>query len=173
MLLGSLDVAMSHSSDLISQKDFSKIVVKLPARLQLENWKLLYSTMTHGVSLQTFYRRVGSHHPTVIVIEDSQKYVFGAFLTGQWDPSGKYTGTGESFLFTLAPDFKVYVWTRANTLFQSGTLQSISIGGGSHAGLWLDDNFDFGSSYPCETYGNECLASGQDFECVALEVWGL
>jgi hypothetical protein len=33
--------------------------------------------------------------------------VFGAFVTGTWDALGKHTGTGESFLFTLSPYFKV------------------------------------------------------------------
>jgi hypothetical protein len=33
--------------------------------------------------------------------------VFGAFVTGTWDSMGKYSGTGESFLFTLSPYFKV------------------------------------------------------------------
>jgi hypothetical protein len=43
----------------------------------------------------------------------------------------------------------------------------------SHVGLWLDEDFEFGTSYPCETFGNECLASGRDFDCVVLEAWGL
>ncbi|ELR18272.1 TLD family protein [Acanthamoeba castellanii str. Neff] len=154
MLIGSLDVEMSHTSNLLSQSDFQKF----------RDWELLYSTMEHGISL---------HTPTVIIIEDSKKYVFGAFVTGTWDALGKYSGTGESFLFTLSPYFKVFPWTRANSLFMCGAPHSMSIGGGSHVGLWLDEDFEFGSSCPCETYGNECLASGRDFDCVVLEAWGL
>jgi hypothetical protein len=173
MMIGSLDVEMTHTSNLLSQSDFQKLVVNLPPRFQFRDWELLYSTMEHGISLHTFYRRVKSHSPTVIIIEDSKKYVFGAFVTGTWDALGKHTGTGESFLFTLSPYFKVFPWTRENQLFMCGEAHSMSIGGGSHVGLWLDEDFEFGTSYPCETFGNECLASGRDFDCVVLEAWGL
>ncbi len=154
----------------------------LPPRYKFKDWQLLYSTMEHGISLRTFYARVGYHKPTVIVVEDSLKYVchkfdlftssifyvhvlmsvarkqvFGAFVTGEWSASGKYNGTGESFLFTIAPDFKVpfpsclatyphspslrpcahtrtapqvWEWSRENSFFMCGNPDSIAIGGG-------------------------------------------
>jgi hypothetical protein len=37
--------------------------------------------------------------------------------------------------------------------------------------LWLDNEFNHGTSRTSSTYDNPCLASGEEFSCVRLEVW--
>ena len=44
-------------------------------RYQLHDWSLLYSTMKHGISLNTFYTKVFNKGPNIIIIEDSKNYV--------------------------------------------------------------------------------------------------
>lgn len=98
------------------------------------------------------------------------------------------------------PRAAVYRWTRANTHFVHVSSECLAFGstslGGrgtgsppasprdgvslpasprsarSGAGLYLDPSFEFGSSYTCATYGNECLASAAEFRCIKLEAWG-
>jgi len=113
--------------------------------------------------------------------------------------SNSKLGTGESFLFSLSPEFHVYKWTKVNDFFQFGENNFISIGGGSASsnamklrkspstnlsrnsssesigngsgqyGLWLD--LVAGTSSTCETYLNRPLGSNQDFEVIVLELW--
>jgi hypothetical protein len=83
MMIGSLDVEMTHTSNLLSQSDFQKVpnlplypsqelaqpltaheqqlVVNLPPRFQFRDWELLYSTMEHGISLHTYFDLTRCH----------------------------------------------------------------------------------------------------------------
>jgi hypothetical protein len=44
--------------------------------------------------------------------------------------SEHYYGTGESFLFTFYPSFKVFKWTGENNFFTRGTLEGLGFGCG-------------------------------------------
>lgn len=163
--------ALQSTSHLISTEDFSRLAKHMPPRCSLMGWVLLYSTLEHGVSLSTFLRKTRNHKPTLLVIEDSNKHVFGAFCTGEWK-SGEYTGTGESFVFTLSPVFAVFAWSGMNDLNMYLGGDYLGIGGGGNVGLYLGADFEFGSSRRCETFLNDCLASEEDFTIVVVEVWG-
>ena len=104
---------------------------------------------------------------------DAAGHRFGGFATEAWEPAQRYFGTGESFLFRATPSLAVYHWTGANTHFQLGSLDSIAMGGGGHFGLWLDEVFEYGSSGPCETYGNPRLSSADSFRIIRVELWEL
>eukprot|EP01089_Gocevia_fonbrunei_P021602 TRINITY_DN8455_c0_g1_i1.p1 TRINITY_DN8455_c0_g1~~TRINITY_DN8455_c0_g1_i1.p1 ORF type:complete len:144 (+),score=42.98 TRINITY_DN8455_c0_g1_i1:56-487(+) len=141
--------------------------------------------MEHGVSFNTFLNKTRDKKPTIVVVEDSNKYVFGGFCTGNWKIGNTFTGTGESFLFTLAPQFKVYHWTQKNEKFMFATNDALGMGGSEvdevveedegtgGMGLWLAADFELGSSGKCTTFDNECIASDIHFNVVVVEVWGL
>ena len=40
-------------------------------------------------------------------------------------------------------------------------------------GLWVDEYLHRGSSSPCQTFDNECLATEPDFAILGVEVWCL
>ena len=40
-------------------------------------------------------------------------------------------------------------------------------------GLWVDEYLNHGSSSPCQTFENECLATQRDFVILGMEVWCL
>jgi len=48
----------------------------------------------------------------------------------------------------------------------------VALGGGPNFGLWMDSDFERGSSTHCETFDNPCLSSTEDFQILLLEVWG-
>jgi len=48
----------------------------------------------------------------------------------------------------------------------------IALGAGPNFGLWMDSDFERGSSTHCETFDNPCLSSTEDFQILLLEVWG-
>ena len=40
--------------------------------------------------------------------------------------------------------------------------------------LWIDEDFTRGiSGSYCETYNSECLASGEDFDVLNVEIYGI
>ena len=59
-------------------------------------------------------------------------------------------------------------------MFQMATKDSLGLGGGGAGyALWLDGNLRTGTSMPCDTYNNTCLASSSKFEVAEIELWGL
>jgi hypothetical protein len=49
------------------------------------------------------YRRAAGQAATVLLVRDTGGYVFGAFCPEAWKPSPRFFGTGETFVFQLAP----------------------------------------------------------------------
>jgi hypothetical protein len=86
------------------------LAAALPARYQSRDWSLLYSTSRHGISLQTLYRRCAASSPSVLLVRDAGGYVFGAFCAEAWRPSARFFGTGETFVFQLAPHKVMFPW---------------------------------------------------------------
>ncbi|GBM72558.1 Oxidation resistance protein 1, partial [Araneus ventricosus] len=54
--------------------------------------------------------------------------IFGALLSEPLKQSDGFYGTGETFLFTFHPSFKVFKWTGANNFFINGRHDCFSIG---------------------------------------------
>ncbi|CAE8599344.1 unnamed protein product, partial [Polarella glacialis] len=62
-------------------------------------WRLVYSPRLHGVSLQTFHRRMREEGPSLILLQDHCGIVFGGFASEPWRLTDRYYGSGESFVF--------------------------------------------------------------------------
>lgn len=173
----------------------------LPASLRLLKWKRVYSLSRDGDSFQTFLANVEKWHKTLLVVRTNREDLFGAFCDDAWGglnnemETPTYYGSGQSFLFKIskaksedvsfAPHNSVqeteqivaFKWTGANRYVQlcDPSKKLIAMGGGgvtSSFGLCLEDDFSVGSSGPCETFGNEPLASQEHFDILDLEVWG-
>ncbi|CDJ44478.1 hypothetical protein, conserved, partial [Eimeria tenella] len=74
--------------------------------ISLKRWELAFCLKLHGISFQTFFRRVSHSGGCVIAVEDSEGVVFGAF-TDEFHKSHKYYGSADTFVFTFkGPDGK-------------------------------------------------------------------
>lgn len=148
----------------------------LPKRYAIGNWILVYSTFIHGMTLTTLYEKMRFYQgPSILVAQDNDGYIFGAFSTEYLHQNNHYYGTGESFLFRLEPKRTICPWSHENEYFIFGGIDSLAFGGGNTRGtfgLWLNQNFSRGSSYPCETFTNPTLSKQTDFVCRGIEVWG-
>jgi hypothetical protein len=67
--------------------------------------------------------------------------------------------------------FHVYRWTRRNKYWQLATPDGLGMGGGGHFAWFVDADLAVGSSGACATYLSPCLASGERFDCIRLELW--
>jgi len=144
----------------------------LPNPINAMDWVLLYNSYEHGQSLSCFMRRVAGAGPTVCIFKDSNRYIFGAYISQSWCKSSSYFGTGESFVMTIAPQFAVHRWSKTNSYFAHASDDNLGIGGGNNFAIWLDVHLRKGSSMSCQTFDSPCLASATEFDCFGVEVYG-
>ncbi|XP_053918258.1 nuclear receptor coactivator 7 isoform X4 [Cuculus canorus] len=164
---------LKHHSALLENMHIEQLARRLPARVQGYPWQLAYSTLEHGTSLKTLYRKSASlDSPVLLVIKDMDNQIFGAYATHPFRFSDHYYGTGETFLYTFSPNFKVFKWSGENTYFINGDTSSLELGGGGgRFGLWLDADLYHGRSNSCSTFNNDILSKKEDFIIQDVEVW--
>jgi hypothetical protein len=169
------EVKFSAPSQLINQERARFLRRYLNSSLAFHDWTLLYSTNVHGISINTMYARTREKGPVFLVVQDTNRNIFGGFASESLHVSSRYYGTGESFLFKLSPAFSVYPWPNSNSYFVYTTEQFISMGGGEAGqyGLWLDADFNKGATGFCNTFHNPPLVDTETFECLVFEVWGV
>lgn len=167
-----LPILQPHSA-LLENMHIEQLARRLPARVQGYPWRLAYSTLEHGTSLKTLYRKSASlDSPVLLVIKDMDNQIFGAYATHPFKFSDHYYGTGETFLYTFSPNFKVFKWSGENSYFINGDISSLELGGGGgRFGLWLDADLYHGRSNSCSTFNNDILSNKEDFIVQDLEVW--
>ncbi|NWH79142.1 NCOA7 protein, partial [Piaya cayana] len=164
---------LKHHSALLENMHIEQLARRLPARVQGYPWRLAYSTLEHGTSLKTLYRKSASlDSPVLLVIKDMDNQIFGAYATHPFRFSDHYYGTGETFLYTFSPNFKVFKWSGENTYFINGDTSYLELGGGGgRFGLWLDADLYHGRSNSCSTFNNDILSKKEDFIIQDVEVW--
>ena len=178
MTLNSLDTdlflpEMTESSKLFSDDQRKLLYRHLPPRVQGHTWSLLFSTGTHGFTLGSLYRACAGHDsPVLLVIQDTDHAVFGACISQPPALSEKFLGTGESWLFTFFPSFKVYSWTGENNYIMRAGPDTFILGSSQgRFGLWLDESFNQGRSQNVTTFDNKPLPGKEDFIVNNIECW--
>jgi len=91
----------NSSSQILSSEKFSQLIHHVPTLFRSLEWELKYSSNLHGTSFSTLLRKCEEANPSIILIQDENKFVFGAYLSGKLKYSNRYSGNGETFLFTF------------------------------------------------------------------------
>ncbi|CAL1294142.1 unnamed protein product [Larinioides sclopetarius] len=161
-------------SEILQEEHIKELYTLLPARAVGFPWTRIYSTSTDGFLLKTLYRKMTDFDcPVILIMQDTENAIFGALLSEPLKQSDGFYGTGETFLFTFHPSFKVFKWTGGNNFFINGRHDCFSIGvSEGHFGLWIDCDLYRGTSEQCQTFNNDTLASSRDFHIKTLEAWG-
>uniref|UniRef100_A0A3Q3S1U7 TBC1 domain family member 24 n=1 Tax=Mastacembelus armatus TaxID=205130 RepID=A0A3Q3S1U7_9TELE len=106
----------TFSSEIVSAKEMRDIWSWIPERFALCQPQLLFTTSTHGCSLNRFYSHCEGHEPTLLLIRTTDRDVCGAFLSTDWDERKRggnalsFFGTGECFVFKMKPEMERYEW---------------------------------------------------------------
>ncbi|OAA54505.1 oxidation resistance protein 1 [Niveomyces insectorum RCEF 264] len=92
------------SARLLTPAIAEEIRIMVPERLRIEDaWQLAYSLEQDGASLATLYAKTAAYAASrsgfVLVVQDQEGSVFGAYLTEYPHPAPHYFGTGECFLW--------------------------------------------------------------------------
>ncbi|KAL5507668.1 OXR1 [Sanghuangporus vaninii] len=197
-LIGRNDITVPVLSSVIA----TTLRPHLPPLLRLaQSWRLLYSADQHGISINTLYARCappvivgggglvpGVSTGALVAVQDAEGGVFGAWIPeGVHLSHGSYYGGGDSFLWSVErkdmeseDDLHIYKWTGKNVYVAYCDTDGFSFGGGDgHYGLYVDASLVEGTTHPCPTFDNECLAHGErkgrmvTFDAVGLEVWAI
>ncbi|XVE75897.1 hypothetical protein DITRI_Ditri12bG0128800 [Diplodiscus trichospermus] len=149
----------------------------------LEEWKLLYHSALNGLSFNTFLGNISNDDgPTVLIIKDTEGYIFGGYASQPWERHGNFYGDMKSFLFQLYPKASIFKPTGANSNlqwcavnFSSETIPNgIGFGGRvNHFGLFLSAGFDLGHTYSCTTFNSPCLSKTSKICPEVIECWGV
>ena len=91
---------------------------------------------------------------------------------------GRFSSTGESFLFTVSPTLQHFTWEPGqDNFFVCLDKDSFSMGGGTDgAGLWFDEELAHGTTNRCMTYCNPPLCGDEttfeiaDFEALSFSL---
>ncbi|KAK8767150.1 hypothetical protein V5799_006070 [Amblyomma americanum] len=113
----------------------------LPPRITTLRPEVIYSTNKHGTSLTNLFLRTDTREPTMLAILTTRGDRFGAYCSTRWQERRRapYFGTGETFLFTFAPEPRRFEWVGVNSaldvphsskLFLSANQHMIQIGAG-------------------------------------------
>lgn len=164
---------LEGESEVLLLQDIHNINSCLPPRITGCNWRLVFTTSRDGFSLGSLFRKCqGLVGPTLLAIEDTTGAAFGALLSDPPRLEEHFYGTGESFLFSVRPGYRVYNWSGENLLFIQGSHENLVIGAGEgHFGIFIDGNLYQGRSQSCLTYKNQPLAPTGDFIIKSLECW--
>jgi hypothetical protein len=143
------------------------------------SWKLIYCPRVHGTSLRTFYRQCQAWPgETLFFIEDTNGAVFGGFASCPWKVAFEklHFGAPDCFVFCYGMQdnqmLQVFPWSGGNEYFMFADADGFSMGGGKGYAMWIDKDFQRGTSQPSDTFGNEAsLASGGDFHIRHFECW--
>lgn len=125
----------------------------LPIYMQDETLVLLYSILSHGSDMASFFSQSKGYPYSVIIIQACSGEIFGGFAAGMWKQANKYYGDGESFVFhfgkliadtwrrsyimlalTVDGETSVtpYRWNRSNDFFLWSDSSSVAMGGGGN-----------------------------------------
>jgi hypothetical protein len=151
--------------------DIRQVRLALPLRMRQFSWERVFRASLDGVCLSTMYQKSANRMPLLLFILTSDHSKIGAYLpTGLAVVKG-YTGSGETFVFTMSPDRKVYRWSQKNDDFYTASRDDIAIGGGTGSAIYLTDALEHGFSSPCETFDSETLTTKGQFEILEVELW--
>ncbi|KAL5035537.1 hypothetical protein BDEG_23491 [Batrachochytrium dendrobatidis JEL423] len=160
----------------------------IPPHKRMDAIELVFTTKVHGYNLRSLYHTLHRRFPIILAIETTKGETFGAYLSDgipdlREEPhfSGKWIGTGESFVFSLVPHAKMFPWVgRLNetmtgaSFFVNVTQTSLTIGGGGdHVAIQLDSELRYGFTGKCTTFMNDCFTmdKSHQFECLIVEAF--
>jgi len=132
------------------------------------------------MSFSTFMARIGQAAPTMLLIRDKGRHVFGGVAQQPWRKQGGFYGDGAAMLFGLLPCVNFYAASGINNNLQwcgvgfSELPNGVGFGGQQgHFGCFIDSSMETGQSRPNATFAAPCLASQQVFHLDVVECWAL
>ena len=166
---------LDTNSEILTNNQLKELHLYFPYFLQYTSLNKIFSLSQDGSSLKTLYKNCEGIKNSLLILKDNEKNVFGAFASDVLTPSGIFTGTCDSFLFTFYQEEKIHVYkaTQINDNFIFCDFEQICFGNsGEKFSLALKNNLLDGYTATTDTYKNRPLNGGDKFTIVNLEIFG-
>lgn len=168
-------------SKILDAAGMKLLTCQLPPLTRMREWNMLFTLVRDGTSFSTFYEKVNDRDNVLLVVEDTEGGVFGAFTVEEWHRSNQFYGCGaDMFLFKLGriqrnargeniwetDNLETFEPTFLNNKYQYSDSRSLTIGSSpdGQSSLYLSDNFATGiSSGESETFDSPVLSSQKHF----------
>jgi len=138
-------------SEILSADALGRLISICPEDVEFFHWTLAWSVQRNGTSMYTFYEKLIKCKNTLMLIENKNHNVFGAYFREEWHRSNNYYGNNGSFVFKVSEGGGVDVW-RASSVYDSFyqfSSDSIFVGIKDHSAIYLSHNFALGSTSYC------------------------
>lgn len=141
-----------------------------------KEWRFCYSTKTNAQDFDEFFDLIALKGPTLMIIQDSDGNVFGAFTSTSWsDSQGGWMGNGDSFIFSLKPKMAVFYSTgKDDNIMYCSRDEGLGLGGrvGRH-GLSISTSLASGTYHEdVDTFDLPPMMP-EEFDISHIEVWAL
>ena len=170
---------------ILSSKQMHQVAIHvLPMAISDCRWKRLYGLGRDGDSFQGCLKIIHNIQRTLLVVRTTRGAVFGGYADSPWNyqqhGNARYFGSAQACLFSVitgSDELKVYKWTGRNHYVQLCDVahKMLAFGGGGEKGafgLCVEEDFQSGSTGPCDTFENEPLCEQENFKILDLEFWG-
>lgn len=144
------------------------------------DWTLIYSSKSSGKSWTIFLDALKPLRKSLIIIGDVNGNIFGCYANSQFKIGPNFTGDSHTFLFSIAPDLRVYLSSGINKNYiylnskQKTLPNGLGFGGQlDYFGLFISSSFESGSSKanPLNTtFSSPRLSKSEDFLIDCVEV---
>jgi len=169
------EICIANSSNILNKNQLTQIIAHCHSRFHLMTWRLKYSNSTHGSSMHTFYEKCLNVENSILIIMDSKRNVFGAFIAdAKWDPKiDTYRGSMDCFVYKFLENNQIQTYRSSGlkNYFLRNEFSRITIGAAESPALYFDADFNKGHSANCPTFNNDFLSNDKWFDILELEVW--
>lgn len=183
---------LDRASSLASYEELCCVWSWMPTRHRLKAGLYAFSAAELGYSLSTLINesrfspalRREPDGPFLLLLQAktaSTMHVVGVFFSHALVPekpsvhtSHAFTGTGETFVFSLRPEMHVYRWhPGSNSLFYAYARHTLFVGdGASGNALKIDEALRTIISLPCDTFASPVLVPS-DATCLDVELYAV
>jgi hypothetical protein len=149
-----------------------------------KKFTLLYSATRDGFASNIFHDKCDNKGPTLVVVQNSNRFLFGGYAADSWDSSGAHKNSPGCFLFTLTNPYNIPPSKYSSTNNAGVNAMHCNVGYGPTFGsghdLYICNNANtqagsytnFPHAYADTTgHGNNTFTGARNFTAADVEVF--
>jgi len=96
-----MELKTKGNSEIMTQHIKKYLFCMVANIYKYKEWHLVFNIASDGVSYGTLYKKAADYNPSIVLIEDTKRNVFGIYASQSWKKSKDFYGTGETYVFTF------------------------------------------------------------------------